>query len=536
MYTMDIDVSLYRALANGAARVPASAPALYYKGKAFSYGTLLRSIDRLAAGLVRLGVRSGDAVTICMPNTPESVCALYAVNKIGAVAHLVHPLAPQKQLARFMEKVSSVLLITLNINLRQYAPLAAQLKLGIVSASPAQSLGALKRRLFDFANRKDIVKCGIDYARLLKKDGVAEETATPDAAVYLHSGGTSGEPKVIALSSAAVNALVAKAPHILSFMDKLEGTSMLAVLPTFHGFGLAMGVHAPLVWGAVAALMPKFSTKETIDLIERGRLNYLIGVPALYEALLKNPRFCGEKLKNVRIAFIGGDSVMPDLLERFNTRMAEGGSSARLFEGYGLTETVTVCNVNLFDAVRAGSVGKPLPGIDVRIVDDSGAEVPTGETGEIWIAGDTLMNEYLGAAEETAEAFADLDGVKYVRTGDAGCVDADGFLYFKQRIKRIIKIAGISVYPSEIEAVASSLGIEETCAVEGKSDMGKTTVELYLYTSGARPSTEQVRQTILESLGKYAVPTVVEYLETPFPRTLVGKVDVNAFLRQKKGT
>ena len=151
MYTMDIDVSLYRALANGAARVPASAPALYYKGKAFSYGTLLRSIDRLAAGLVRLGVRSGDAVTICMPNTPESVCALYAVNKIGAVAHLVHPLAPQKQLARFMEKVSSVLLITLNINLRQYAPLAAQLKLGIVSASPAQSLGALKRRLFDFA-------------------------------------------------------------------------------------------------------------------------------------------------------------------------------------------------------------------------------------------------------------------------------------------------------------------------------------------------------------------------------------------------
>lgn len=529
---MNIDVSLYRAMREGAKRVDGTAPALYYKGQAISYDTLIRSVNRLAAGLIRLGVRKGDAVTVCMPNTPESVYALYAVSKIGAIAHLVHPLAPVVQLEKFMQKVGSVLLITLNINLKTYAPLQGKTKLGIVSVSPAQSLGGLKRRLFDFANRKQITKCGATpYRQLIRGVTDTAETVRDGAAVYLHSGGTSGEPKVIELSARAVNALVAKVPHILHFMDKLEGTSMLAVLPMFHGFGLAMGVHAPLCYGAVSAIMPKFSTRETIDLIDRGRLNYMIGVPALYEALLRRDTFAGEKLQCLKIAFIGGDSVMPDLLARFNARMQEGGSTARLFEGYGLTETVTVCNVNDFGAEKAGTVGKPLFELQVKIMDESGKPVPTGETGEIWVAGDTLMDGYLNAPEETAAAFAEYEGTRYVRTGDAGCVDADGFLTFKQRIKRIIKIAGISVYPSEIEAAVSAMGIAEVCAVEGKSEAGKAQVELYLYDPEKRFPTEEIQATVLSTLGKYAVPQKVVYIDSPFPRTLVGKIDVVNFVK-----
>lgn len=523
---MDVNLSLYQALLCGARRVPESAPALYYKGKALSYGTLVASIDRLADGLARLGVKPGDPVTVCMPNTPESVYALYAVNKLGAVAHLVHPLAPERQLAAFMDKVKSVLLITLNINLSQYATLAGRLKLGIVSVSPARSLGKVKRALYDFAHRKEIGKNKfLDYDALLRGAPESSEAAVPGAAVYLHSGGTSGEPKVIELSAAAVNALVAKAPHILSFMDKLEGTSMLAVLPMFHGFGLAMGVHAPLVWGAVAALMPKFSTKETIELLKRSRLNYLIGVPALYEALLRNPVFTGDILKGVKIAFIGGDSVMPDLIERFDARLQQAGSSGRLFEGYGLTETVTVCNVNLFGASKIGSVGKPLPGITVEVVDETGKAVRTGETGEIWVAGDTLMNGYLDSPEETAAAFGEIGGVRYVKTGDAGMLDADGFLYFKQRIKRIIKIAGISVYPSEIEAVVSAMdGVDEVCAVEGKNEKNETVIVLYIV--GRKSDDHVIRDEVLRTLGKYAVPRKIVYLDA-LPKTLIGKVAVN---------
>lgn len=519
------DRTLYEAMLEGLAAAGENAPALYYKGKFFSYGKLKRQTDRLACGLARLGVRPGDAVTICMPNTPESVYALYAVNKLGAVAHLVHPLAPPLQLESFMRKAKSVLLITLDINLAEYAPLAAALRFGILSVSPAQSLGLVKRALFSLINRKSIRKGkGIrPYNRLVCK-GDVPAGKTSGAAVYLHSGGTSGEPKVIELSAAAVNALVDKAPHILRFMPKLTGTYMLAVLPTFHGFGLAMGIHAPMAHGAVSVLMPKFSTKETIALIEKGRLNYLIGVPVLYEALLRKPEFSGEKLKNVKVAFIGGDSVMPDLIERFDTRMEEAGSEGRMFEGYGLTETVTVCNVNLFGAAKTGSVGKPLPGIEIAVADERGKPLAAGETGEILVAGDTLMDGYLDEAEATAAAFTELNGKRYVRTGDAGYLDADGFLYFKQRLKRIIKIAGVSVYPSEIESVVSAMpGIDEACAVEGRNEKGETVIVLYL--AGKERADAEIQDGIRRALGKYAVPRKIVYLDS-LPKTLIGKVAV----------
>lgn len=509
--------------------------ALYYKGKYFDYATVLRETDALACGLQRQGIRPGDVVTICMPNVPESIYALYAVNKLGAVAHLVHPLAPAAQLEKFMRKSGSKLLMVLSIALADYAPLATALQYGIVAVPPARSLGAVKSAVFNWLNRKSIVKAqGVRfYDDLAVKGGHVEPHPYAErTAVYLHSGGTSGEPKIIELSDFSVNALAERVPHILSFMDKLEGTAMLAVLPMFHGFGLAMGVHAPLAYGAVSVLMPKFSTKETLQLLEKGRLNYLIGVPVLYEALLRKPEFSGEKLKNIKIAFIGGDCVQPDLLTRFDTRMRENGSAARLFEGYGLTETVTVCNVNLFNANRAGSVGKPLPGLVCRIVDETGRPLPAGEVGEILIGGDTMMTGYLHDADATAATFTELDGVRYVRTGDAGWLDADGYLYFKQRLKRIVKIAGISVYPSEIEAVAGGMpGIAEACAIEGKAD-SKTVIELYLV--GEKLSEEEICSAIERELGKYAVPRKIVWLDA-LPKTLIGKVDVKTLEAQVHG-
>ncbi len=530
--------TLYSAAAAAAAQYP-DGRALYYKGKYFTYAALMREIDALAAGFVKAGVRRGDAVTVCMPNVPESVYALYAINKIGAVAHMVHPLAPAAQLKKFTEKVGSRMLFVLSTALGEYASLAPDLPLGIVAVPPARSLGALKCAAYEFLHRKETVKRapGVRYYDDIRVPRGRAEAAPYEegrTAVYLHSGGTGGEPKVIELSDLAVNALAARVPHILSFMDRLEGTAMLAVLPMFHGFGLAMGVHAPLVYGAVSVLMPKFSTAETIGLLAKGRLNYLIGVPALYEALLKKPDFSGEKLKSIRIAFIGGDCVRPDLLQRFDRRMQEGGSGARLFEGYGLTETVTVCNVNLFSACRAGSVGKVLPGLGCRILGDDGQVLPVGETGEICIGGDTLMTGYLNDPAATAEAFTEIEGQTYVRTGDAGYLDADGFLYFKQRIKRIIKIAGVSVYPSEIEAAAGALGgIREACAIEG-TENGRTVIELYLVSDrpeSGRLSPQAVQDGIAAALGKYAVPHKVEYLDE-LPKTLINKVDVRALKKQ----
>lgn len=501
------------------------ARAMLYMGKSFSYGELFSAIEDAARKLAST-VKAGDVVTICMPNTPECVASFYAVNRLGAIAHMVHPLSPLNQLKKFMAAAKSKLLITLSINLDKYAPLASEYP--IVSIHPARSLSAVLRFLFNLKVKpyKGDMKGIVDFDALkptaLPDEPTRDENST---GVYLHSGGTSGDPKIIELSDAAINALAMRGPEALQTAD-VKDKYMLAALPMFHGFGLTMCIHAILIHGGVSVLMPKFSPKTAVKLIKKDKLHFLIGVPALFRALLKQKGFDGDALRNIYIAFVGGDCAPPDLLDAFNDRMEKCGAHGRLFEGYGLTETVTVCAVNNFKYSRRGSMGRMLSGLRAAVVDpDSGKPLPTGEKGEIVISGDTLMIGYLEREEENARVFIDIDGERYVRTGDFGYMDEDGFLYFVQRLKRIIKIAGISVYPKEIEASALELsGVTGACAVEYKKG-GKTYIALYL--TGERHATEEVRSKIENDLSRYAVPRIVEYLDA-IPVTPVMKADTLA--------
>lgn len=505
--------------------------ALLYLGKSINFGTLMRSIDDAAARLSGF-VNAGDVVTVCMPNTPECVYCFYALNRLGAIAHMVHPLAPTAQLRKFMAAAKSKLLITLSINLDKYSEIAADYP--IVSIHPARSLGGFMRALFNLKVRpyKGDKTNITDYDALVRYPLPPEPTRDESTTgVYLHSGGTGGEPKIIELSDLSINMLAKRGPEALSLSaEKAKSMYMLAALPMFHGFGLAMGIHTALCHGVIAVIMPKFDIKLAVKLIKKNKLNFLIGVPNLFRALLRRPEFNGDMLKNIFIGFVGGDCAPQDLLDEFNGRMESAGAHGRLFEGYGLTETVTVCAVNNFDYNRRGSMGRMLSDLKAAVVaPDDTTPLSVGEKGELVFAGDTLMNGYLANAQENSRVFIDIDGERYVRSGDFGYMDDDGFLYFVQRLKRIIKISGISVYPKEIETVAESMaGVTGACAVEYKSS-GKTKIALF-YTGEEIPA-DEFKTKIDSELSRYAVPTLVRRL-SELPVTAVMKIDARALERK----
>jgi long-chain acyl-CoA synthetase len=531
---MNVNQSLYEVIASRANQNP-NFIALQFMGKRITYFDLLQNIDKSAFGLSQLGIKKGNVITICMPNVFEVIYTFYAGVKLGAICHMVHPLTPVKQLKTQMIETNSKLLMVVDTFYDTYHLMTKELNVPLILVTPVDSFGLIKKVGYKVINKKRLANIQVDnlvipYKKLIEKNGHIE-TASVDSktsAVYLHSGGTSGTPKTIELSHFSINSLANQTEYILDEHD-FENKHMLAVLPMFHGFGLCMGVHAMLVYGGVDTLMPKFNAKDTINLIKKNQINYLIGVPTLFEALLNTNDFAGPHLKNLKQAFVGGDYVSPTLKERFNKVMAENNSHAQLLEGYGLTEVVTVCAVNTIFEQKLGTVGKPLPGIDIKIVDLETKEVlPVNTLGEIAVSGPTRMNGYLHDKLATSSTFKKIDDKIYVLTGDYGMIDDEGYVVFKQRLKRIIKVSGMPVLPSEIETLVSALpGISEVAAVGVKDQERGNMIKLFVTIKpGAeiKVTDDEIKQMIKAELSIYAVPKSIVYLDK-MPKTIIGKID-----------
>ena len=526
------NLTLYGAVRKTALAYPKKT-ALVYMNVKISYARLLKDIDIMAGWFLRKGVYEGDVVTICMPNMPQTVVCFYALNKIGAIAHMVHPLAPQAQLQSYMRSVKSRMLIIPDTTVFNREGMVGHYD--ILICSPAYYLGWLQNKMFAVRNNttglEDDQLRIYRYANALQYNASAfvDHNKINATAVYLHSGGTGGTSKTICLSSKAINSLCSNGAKILG--ENPQGKFMTAILPMFHGFGLAMGVHAMLALGGTNTLMPRFDVNRLIKYIDAGKINYIIGVPTLYEALISNENFTGKKLRNIRCAFVGGDFVSQRLIDEFNAIMEKNGSSARLYEGYGLTETVTVCAVNTANDNKTGSVGKPLDGVTVCAFNGD-TPLPVGEVGELCIAGNQLMNGYLYDRE--GDTFVTYEGKKFVRSGDAGFVDEDGFVFFKSRIKRIAKVKGITVFPTEIEklCVSERQVVKECCVVFiHDKNLGD---ELYLFVTlneklnekESADLKEDLADLIESRLSHYARPHKVFFLPK-FPQTAVGKIDSN---------
>lgn len=528
--------SIYETILDSATKWPKNT-ALIYMNHKFSYAHLLRRVNQFASSLKKLGYKKDDIITVCLPNIPDAVYLLYAINQIGAISNIVHPSYNCSQMEENIAKTKSTILFCLDLTYQSFRPLEEK-GVKVIACSPANELLAIESFVYKRQNAKKIGRIARENTTVpfyFAKRELEYDNRYECDAVMLNSGGTSGKAKIIALSSFAMNALAHYGPWIINVEDG-KGVGMFAVLPMFHGFGLEMGVHIMLSFGATSVLMPKFNRDQTIKYIKKGYIQIMIGIPIIYESLLTKKKFDGKLLRNLNIAFVGGDFVSTNLLKNFNQLMIENKSECRLREGYGLTETVCVCSVNTHHHHKAGTSGMALPNVKFKVIDPNTMEdVGYNKEGELCISGETLMNGYVFADDPDANKkafFTDKDGTKWLRTGDFVSLDEDNYVSFKQRLKRIIKVSGIPVFPSMVEDSASAYSFVYECAAIGVPDekhgsMIKLFVVLHReYKGTVEAAVKAIEDKIVRDLGIYAKPKEIVVIDR-LPHTFVGKIDVN---------
>ena len=511
-----------------------------FMGSKTRYKDFIRKVDECARALAAIGVKEGESVTICMPNAPQAVIMFYAVNKIGAIANMVHPLSGEKEIEFCLKESASVVCLTLDQfygkfeNIRNNIPLRS-----LILTSIKDALSPIKKKGYYLAEGRKIKKvpanAEIVWWEKFLRDGARYHgpfhavRKSEDPAVILYSGGTTGTMKGILLSNMNFNAL---SQQIIATNPMFKpGDKMLAVMPIFHGFGLGLCIHSMLASGGRCLLIPRFNPESYAKLLKKHKPNFIAGVPTLYEALLRIKSLDRVDLSCLKGVFSGGDSLSIELKKRFDAFLANHNASIPVREGYGTTECVTASCLTPSHMAKEGSIGLPFPDTFYKIVKPgTEEEVPYGEEGEICLAGPTVMMEYINNPEETANTLRrHKDGLTWVHTGDLGMMDDEGFIYFRQRIKRMIVTSGYNVYPSRIENILDAHELVHMSCVIGVPDPYKIqkVAAFVVLKPDVKVSEDEARKILLEycskHVAKYAMPAYIEFRDM-LPKTLVGKV------------
>jgi len=523
--------------------------AINYFNKKMTFRQLFDQISLCAKAMRSQGIRPGDVVTICMPNTPEAVIAFYAINKIGAIANMVHPLSAEEEIKFSLQTTKSVMLFAIDLSYKKVKEIIDDTdvyKTIIISAKDSMP-AALKLGYTLTKGRKvEKPKSSEDYMYwhefLLKgkkySEKVLAKTTKDQPAVILHSGGTTGVPKNILLSNGNINAVSVQASIMLPELNYED--SMLAVLPLFHCFGLVVCVHVPLCFGASSILVPQFDAKRFDKLLTKYNPTLVPGVPTLFEALITNKHMNGVDLSYIKYVVSGGDTLTPAKNEAVNQFLRNHNCYKTIIQGYGMTETTGPATFGALGSDRLGSVGIPLPGNIIKIINvDTKEECKTGEIGEICIAGPTVMLGYLDNEKETNEMLEkDKKGKIWVHTGDLGYMNEEGVLFFAQRLKRMLIVSGYNVYPSHIEDVIMSHPDVLNCGVIGIPHPYKVQVpKAFIVLNSNVKLTGKVKSDIKEycqkNLAAYMMPKDFEFRES-LPKTLVGKVNYRELEKENK--
>ncbi|MGN0819969.1 MAG: class I adenylate-forming enzyme family protein [Christensenellaceae bacterium] len=516
-----------------------SQTALSCMGTKISYKKMGKNILKTARAFEALGIRKGDVVTICLPNIPQAVYALYALNYIGAIANMIHPLSAEKEIVFFVKEVSAKYVITIDLFYKKFEKILGELNIEkLIVTGSAEGLGFVKSNLYKLLKQKkdrdftpaDNVVFWLDVLKGAKTvtQATAAHLKADDVAVMLFSGGTTGTTKGIQLTNLNFNALAYQTIEMAC--RPVQGKKMLAVMPLFHGFGLGVCLHTMMVAGGESILVPKFNAESYAQLIKDLKPNYIAGVPTLYEALTRINTLDGVNLDCLYGVFSGGDSLSVELKKKFDKFLSDHGATVHIREGYGTTECVTASCLTPINKEKEGSIGVPYPDTYYKICKvGTCEEVPYGEDGEICLKGPTVMKGYLNKDDENAITLrTHADGDKWLHTGDLGYMDEEGFIYFKQRIKRMIITSGYNVYPSQIENVIDGYeAVQMSCVIGVKDSMRIQRIKAFITLKpGYQPSPKLKKEIIRycqEHVAKYAIPYDIEFREQ-LPKTLVGKI------------
>jgi len=388
-------------VARSAERFP-NLVAYHFLGRTATYAQLHEAIERCAAGLVAHGVQRGDRVTIALPTSPQGVVAFYAVSRVGAVSSMIHPLSTPEEIAHYLTLSHSRVAITLDALYERFAEAQARTPLETVVLTRISDELPLVKRVGYWATtgRKtprvpDSI--GVVWWRDLV-DGRSAPASVPNTqpdelGTIFYSSGTTGAPKGIMLSHGSVTS---EALEVASWVSLDERDVLLAILPIFHGFGLAALIHAGLLSGAKLVMLPRFSPTTVAKVMRSQHPTLMAGVPTLYEALAHHPALRHADLSMLRAAYSGADTLRPSVREEFEQLVRERGGTVRLIEGYGLTEAVTAIMCNPLHRPRDGSIGIPFPDVLAKICEPgTDHELEVGQEGEICISGPPLMLGYL---------------------------------------------------------------------------------------------------------------------------------------------
>lgn len=511
-----------------------------FMGSKVKYRDFLKDIDQCARALAAIGVKEGESVTICMPNSPQAITMFYAVNKIGAISNMVHPLSAEKEIEFCLKEAASVVCLTLDQFYDKFERIRSHVSLrSLIITSIRDVLSPVMKIGYDLTQGRQVKRPPANAPMVWWNAFLAggkqyhgpydAKRRGEDPAVILYSGGTTGTMKGILLSNLNFNAL---GQQIVATNAMFQpGDTMLAVMPIFHGFGLGVSIHSMLANGGRCLLIPRFNPESYAKLLKKHRPNFIAGVPTLYEALLRLDTLDKVDLSCFKGVFSGGDSLSIELKKRLDTFLAEHNAHVRVREGYGTTECVTASCLTPVHMEKEGSIGLPFPDTFYKIVKPGTTEeVPYGEDGEICLAGPTVMMEYINHPEETANTLQrHADGLVWVRTGDLGWMDEDGFIYFKQRIKRMIVTSGYNVYPSQIENVLDAHElVHMSCVIGIPDDLKVQRVIAFVTLKPDVKISETEAAVILKEhcrkyVAKYALPTEFRFRDS-LPKTLVGKV------------
>ncbi len=533
--------TMYQMIEDTARKYPDNI-AYEFMGKKTKYSDFINKIELTAKSLTSIGIRAGDAVTICMPNCPQAVDTFYALNRIGAIANMIHPLSAQAEITFYLNISDSKAILTLD----QFYDKVCEARRGadhtviIIMAKIADELPKYLqipyniKEMGKYSNLpnqaysvtwKDFLHYGKKFPLPLPKISFEIDRT----AVILYSGGTTGTTKGICLSDLNFNACALQSKKAMQVPYE-AGQKILAAMPLFHGFGLGIGVHTCLVKGIDCDLIPQFSVKTYGQMLLKKKPSFIAGVPTLYEAMLRTKGLENADLSFLKGMYSGGDSMSVELKHKVDTFLQEHGAKIQVREGYGTTECVTASCLTPYDEYRPGSIGIPYPDTTYIICEPGTTkQVPVGEEGEICVNGPSVMLGYLKNPEETAETLKKHeDGKIWLHTGDLGSMDKDGFVYFKLRIKRMIISSGYNVYPSQIENIIDAHPKTLMSCVIGVKDSYKMQkVKAFVVLKPNVAPDDSIKQEILDYLklhvSKWAMPYEIEFRDD-LPKTLVGKV------------
>jgi long-chain acyl-CoA synthetase len=470
------------------------AAALRCEGVTITYSRLADSVCRFAEFLVHQGIRPGDRVGVMLHNRPEFVVVFYSVLHEGAVLVPMNPLQSAREVAFFLSNTGAKMLL--------FAPECAAVATAGALAAGVPALAIDSEALADYTAKV------AGFARPLPR-------ATDDTAVILHTSGTTGVPKGAQLTHGNLcrnQAVVAGSLLKLAPDDVVMGS-----LPLFHVFGMTCGLLAATSAGATLALLPRFDPGEALKTIAAERVTVFEGVPTMYVAMLAAAERNDVDVSSLRVCVSGGAAMPAEVLRAFEDRFG-----CTVLEGYGLSETSPAVCFNRLDRVRkVGSIGTPIDGVEMRIVDDDGNDLPLGTAGEIQVRGHNVMKGYWNLPDATEAAIKD----GWFCTGDVGRVDEDGFYYVVDRKKDLIIRGGYNVYPREVEEVLHEHPAVANAVVIGMphDSLGEEVGAAVILKRDASADAAELREFVKQRVAAYKYPRRIWIVDS-VPTGPTGKV------------